>query len=165
MDLWGRLSNPPEILKQLSDQGWSGPARPRCAATGATEGPDSDPVTGSPEQKGRLSNPVQRRLSETETDELIFSYGEGESIDALARRYELHRTTVIHHLDRAGIARRRVVRKMTDDSVDRAAARYGGGASLATVGQEFGVHERTLAREFRRSGVSIRPRLGWQPQP
>ena len=110
---------------------------------------------------GRLSNPVQRRLSDAEIDDLIHRYGERASIDALARRYEVHRTTIIGHLDRAGVTRRRVVRKMTDVSVARAAARYGEGASLAVAAQEFGVHGRTLAREFRRAGVSIRARRGW----
>jgi hypothetical protein len=66
----------------------------------------------------------------------------------------------IHHLDRAGIARRRVVRKMTDESVALAAARYEQGASLAVVASEFGVHQRTLAMELRRAGVLIRPRHG-----
>ena len=85
----------------------------------------------------------------------------GVSIDGLARLYEVHRTTVIHHLDRAGITRRRVVRKMTNESVAVAAARYEQGASLALVAREFGVHQRTLARELRRAGASIRPRRGW----
>ena len=112
-------------------------------------------------QKGRLSNPVQRRLSAREVEQLIHRYREGVSIDRLACEHEVHRTTVTHHLDRAGIARRRVVRKMTAESVARAAARYDQGASLALVASEFGVHERTLAREFRRTGVPIRPRRGW----
>ncbi|MBM3676013.1 MAG: hypothetical protein FJW88_13935 [Actinobacteria bacterium] len=60
---------------------------------------------------------MQRRLSTSEIDALMALYREGASIDALARRYQVHRTTVIHHLDEAGIARRRVVRKMTDGSV------------------------------------------------
>jgi AraC-like DNA-binding protein len=77
----------------------------------------------------------------------------------------VNRTTIITHLDRAGIERRRVTRKMTEDSVARAAKRYGQGASLAVVAQVFGVHASTLAREFSRAGVAIRPRLGWQPQP
>ena len=109
---------------------------------------------------GRLSNPVQRRLSEGEIDRLTQLYREGASIDGLARRHEVHRTTVIHHLDQAGIARRRVVRKMTDKSVAHAAARYEQGASLAVVANEFGVHQRTLARELRRAGASIRARRG-----
>ena len=104
---------------------------------------------------------MQRRLSQAEIEQLIHLYGEGASVDVLARRYEVHRTTVIHHLDQAGITRRRVVRKMTDESVALAAARYEQGASLAVVVSEFGVHQRTLARELRRAGASIRPRRGW----
>ena len=149
------------MLEKLADQGWSGPASHPGACMGAAEGHDFGLQAGSPAQKGRLSNPVQRRLSEPEIDELIRHYGKGASIDALARRYEVHRTTVISHLDRAGAARRRLVRKMTADSVGRAAKRYREGASLAVVAQEFGVHDRTLAREFRRAGVAIRPRRGW----
>ena len=109
---------------------------------------------------GRLSNPVQRRLTRAEIEQLIDQYRAGASIHELTRRYEVHRTTVIHHLDQAGIARRRVVRKMNDESVALAAVRYQQGASLAIVAGEFGVHQRTLAREFRRAGVAIRPRRG-----
>ena len=72
----------------------------------------------------------------------------------------MNRTTIITHLDRAGIERRRVARKMTDDSVATAATRYGRGASLAVVAREFDIHARTLAREFCQAGVSIRPRRG-----
>lgn len=160
MDLWGRLSNPPETLKLPPERG----GRVALIPSGTTskgpkrrfEPPGSDP----PEEKGRLSNPVQRRLSAAELEQLIHLYRQGLSIDALACRYEVDRTTVIHHLDRAGIARRRVVRKMTDESVTLAAARYEQGASLTLVANEFGVHQRTLAIELRRAGVSIRPRKG-----
>ena len=105
---------------------------------------------------------MRRRLSEGEIDRLTQLYREGGSIDGLARRYEVHRATVIHHLDQAGIARRRVVRKMTDKSVAHGAARYEQGASLAVVANEFGVHQRTLAGELRRARVAIRPRRGWR---
>ena len=98
----------------------------------------------------------------SEIDALVGLYRDGSSIDALARRYHLHRTTVIHHLEQAGVARRRVIRKMTDESVALAAARYEQGASLAVVAAEFGVHQRTLAREFRQAGTPIRLRRGWR---
>jgi transposase len=114
-----------------------------------------------PEERGRLSNPVQRRLPATEIDALVCLYRDGSSIDALARRYRVHRTTVIHCLDQAGIARRRVVRKMTDVAVAQAAAQYREGASIATVAAKFGVHSKTLAREFHQAGVTVRPRRGW----
>ena len=77
---------------------------------------------------GRLSNPVQRRLSQAEIEELVGQYQDGDSIDTLAQRYKIHRTTVMHHLAQAGIARRRMVRKMTDESVAVAAAQYEAGA-------------------------------------
>lgn len=156
----GTALNPSEILETLSDQGWSCPARHLGAVVVVAEGPASGPTAGLPEQKGRLSNPVQRRLSAGDIHELCHLYSEGGAIDALARQYEVNRTTIITHLDRAGIERRRVARKMTDDSVARAVTRYRDGASLAVVAKEFDVHGRTLAREFRRAGVSIRPRHG-----
>ena len=110
---------------------------------------------------GRLSNPVQRRLPAADIDALVGLYRGGSSIDALTLRYAVHRTTVVHHLDHAGVTRRRVVRKMTDESVALAAARYEQGASLAVVANEFGVHQRTLVRELRQAGAAIRPRPGW----
>ena len=112
---------------------------------------------------GRLSHPVQHRLSEGQVDQMIHLYRDGASIDGLARRYEVHRTTVMAHLERAGIARRRVVRKMPDQSVAEATAQYEQGASLAKLAGAFGVYERTITREFRRAGVAIRPRRGWRP--
>jgi len=160
VDLWGRLSNPSEILEKLSDQGWSSHERRPGADHGASQRANLGFATGSSQQRGRLSNPVQRRLSAADIGDLCGLYGEGASIDGLARRYEVNRTTIIAHLDRAGVARRRVARKMTDDSVARAATRYGEGASLAQVAQEYGVHARTLTREFQRAGMSIRPRHG-----
>jgi transposase-like protein len=106
---------------------------------------------------------MQRRLTDSEIEQVVQQYRHGDSIDRLSRRYGVHRTTVVGHLAREGIARRRVVRKLTDQSVAVAAAQYEAGASLAVVANAFGVHDRTLAREFRRAGVPIRPRRGWHP--
>ena len=158
--LRGRLSNPDETVETLAGQGSRASKGSRNTLD---EGPKraSDPSEDAvPGERGRLSNPVQRRLSRAEIEQLIDHYRGGVSIDGLARLYEVHRTTVIHHLDRAGVARRRVVRTMTDESVAMAAARYKPGASLAVVASEFGVHQRTLARELRRAGASIRARRG-----
>ena len=160
VDLWGRLSNPSEILETIADQGWSSPERRPETVTGPVGGPDSGLSAAGREQRGRLSNPVLRRLSAADIGDLCHLYSEGRSIDSLARQYEVNRTTIITHLDRADIDRRRVARKMSDDSVAKAAKRYGDGAPLAVVANEFDFHARTLAREFRRAGVSIRPRRG-----
>ncbi len=123
---------------------------------------DGSPVVVQKE-KGRLSNPVQRRPSETIIDELVRDYVAGSSIDSLAERLHVHRTTIISHLDRRGIKRRRNVRKMTDRSVRQAAKRYASGESLKVVAIRFDVDARTLAREFKRAGIEIRTRRGWHP--
>ena len=125
---------------------------------------------------GRLSNPPdsfstiadqgwseQHRLSRTEIEQLVGQYRLGSSIVALSRRYKIHMTTVMHHLDQSNVARRTVVRKMNDETVALAAAQYEQDAPLAVVAGAHGVHERTLAREFRRAGVATRPRRGWRP--
>jgi transposase len=118
---------------------------------------------GSPKERGRLSNPVQRRLSEAIVDDLVSAYLEGSSIDSLATQFGVNRTTIITHLDRRGIQRRKVVRKLTDRIVQRAATRYRKGESLQVVAAQFDVDARTLSKEFRRAGVPIRPRRGWPP--
>ncbi len=160
MDLTGRLSNPPEAVETLPDQGWSSPTAPRDAVDQPSEAPIATAAGGPSEQRGRLSNPVQRRLSDTESDEIVYRYRRGESINGLARELDLHRTTVINHLDRAGVTRRHTARKMTDISVARAAEQYLAGAPLTIVAQQFGVHPRTLAKELRRAGTPLRPRPG-----
>ena len=163
----GRLSNPPEAVAIIADQGRSERQRPRRAGQ-AAPAPAPAPAgtrhrVGPQEETGRLSNPVQHRLSRTEIEQLVGQYQHGSSIDALSRRYEIHRTTVMHHLNQSDVARRTAALKMNDETVALAAAQYQQGASLAVVASAFGVHERTLARELRRAGVATRTRRGWRP--
>jgi AraC-like DNA-binding protein len=112
---------------------------------------------------GRLSNPVQRRLSDAAVDDLVRSHSDGASIDSLARRLGVHRTTLLHHLDRRGVPRPPNTRKMTDRTVRQAATWYQTGESLKTVAARFGVDPRTRAREFKKAGIQVRPRRGWSP--
>lgn len=114
------------------------------------------PVVQRPRQQ-------QRRLAGDQIDEVVARYVDGASIDALAREYEINRTTVISHLERNGVERRRNPRKMTDARVRAAADRYAAGLSLAAVAAEFDVCDRTLRREFEGAGVPIRPRPGFEP--
>ena len=91
---------------------------------------------------------------------VIQQYRAGASIEKLVRRYEVHRTTVMHHLDQSDVARLTPMHKKNDETGALAAAQYEQGASLELVASEFGVHQRTVAREFRRAGAPIRPRRG-----
>ncbi len=101
-----------------------------------------------------------RRLRTAEVDDLRRRYADGETINDLAEEFRIHRTTVMEHLERGGVPRRRPVRSMTDITVRDAAERYAAGDSLLTVAKAFGVSERTIRREFNRAGVSVRPRRG-----
>jgi hypothetical protein len=80
----------------------------------------------------------------------VSAYFEGSSIDSLAARSGVNRTTIITDLDRRGVQRRKVVRKMTDRMVQRAATRYRKGESLKVVAARYDVDARTLGKEFER---------------
>ena len=90
-----------------------------------------------------------------EVQALAELYRSGLSIDVLAIRYRVHRTTVIHHLDAQEVPRRHIARRLSDDPVINAGEFYTSGLSLAKVAANFGVHEATLTREFRTAGVPI----------
>ena len=76
--------------------------------------------------EGQLSNPVQRRLTDTGIDDLVARYEAGSTIETLAHQFGVHRTTVMTHLDPHGIPRR-APRKLTDQMVTAAAQRYASG--------------------------------------
>jgi hypothetical protein len=111
----GQLSNPPETLENLADQGCYGSSSTRPESPKSLKPSSGSPGSGYSNNKGRLSNPVQRRLTRPQLAQLAEAYAAGSSINALARTYRVHRTTVISQLDRLAVPRRRVIRKMTDD--------------------------------------------------
>jgi len=103
---------------------------------------------------------TQRRLTAEQVEALVEEYANGASVPVLAKEFEVHRTTVMHHLAREGVPRRACVRRLTDDDVMEAAGYYRNGESLATVAARFGVNPATVAREFARARVETRPRKG-----
>ena len=107
----------------------------------------------------------QHRLTPEEHADLLLMYTEGASVLALAKRYNVHRTTVMAHLERERIPRRPCTRRLSEEDVQQAARHYAAGESLVTVGRRYGVTARTVATEFRKAGVEIRARRGWTDQP
>jgi lambda repressor-like predicted transcriptional regulator len=162
--LWGRLSNPREAIETVAAQ--------RFAATRRdAESAESEPGTvpeGShpepPEDKGRLSNPIQRRLSSTDTDDLIAGYRSGTTINELADRYGIHRSTVAASLDRHHVERHHSETAWTSETLADAADLYAGGLSLAAVAARYGIDPETAANRFRRAEIPVRSRRGWPPQ-
>lgn len=123
----------------------------------ADSGPQHGSGDGASEQRGRLSNPVQRRLTDTEIDDLVTQHEAGSTIEMLASTFGIHRTTVMTHLERRGIPRR-APRKLSDRSTAEAARRYESGETLAEIADGLDVATSTLTRELQLAGVPIRRR-------
>jgi DNA-binding CsgD family transcriptional regulator len=87
-------------------------------------------------------------------------YRDGASVQNLAARFGIHRTTVLDHLKRRGVPRRPRVRKLTDRQIARAAEEYRSGDSLKALGERYGVDAATVRTHLARADVQIRPRRG-----
>ncbi len=157
----GRLSNPSEATKALIFQATNIVDKRKIDVLRATTRSIDHELDSSNEEEGRLSNPVQRRLANAKIHDLVEDYVRGMSVNALAHKFGIHRTTVMIHLESREVHRRRSVRKLSTASVVLAAGRYENGLSLRSVAKEFGVNEATITREFRAAGIAIRPRRGW----
>ncbi len=105
---------------------------------------------------------LPRRLQTIEVDEMVAAYLAGDTVNDLAQRFGVHRTTVMAHLTRRAAKRPEISTvKWDDETLVAAAHLYTSGASLSRVGERFGVHASTIANRFQRAGVPIRPRRGW----
>jgi lambda repressor-like predicted transcriptional regulator len=161
VDLQGRLSNPLEIAETLAAQRSEQIVGASESVETARIRPSDDHAERPREEKGRLSNPPQRRLAPTDLDDLLDAYRAGATISQLAVEFSIHRTTVASHLDRHGVPRHSELTVWDDDILRDAAEMYATGLSLADVAHQFGVDAQTVANRFRRAGVAVRTRRGW----
>jgi hypothetical protein len=181
----GRLSNPPETLEFLAGQGIACSSETRENAAKRAKRARSPSGSGDREETGRLSNPsieptgmvtaahapasteqprprrTQKRLRGVEVDEMVAAYRTGDSVDELAERFDVHRTTAMAHLRRRRVEPRVPFTAWDPEALTAAAALYASGASLVVVAARFRVDPSTVANRFRRAGVTIRPRRGW----
>ena len=160
VDLMGRLSNPSNATKALILHSSTKICKSTIASCENSSQPTEHESVDLTEEEGRLSNPVKRRLAEEKIVQLVEDYVSGLSVNEVARRHGIHRTTVMNHLESRGVQRRRNLRKLSSPNVANAARRYANGSSLAAVAKQFGVSETTITREFHAAGIRIRPRRG-----
>jgi DNA invertase Pin-like site-specific DNA recombinase len=146
VDLLGRYSNP-DIVSRLN-RILSGQGRDR---------PSHRPVP-SLKQK-------QTRLADSDRNEVIARYLEGETANALASIYDVSRSTVFAILRRAGIKTR--YRILTDHDAAAATEMYESGQSLASIAKHFEVSDGTVLHAFRRLGIPTRAQgtNQWSPKP
>jgi len=161
VDLKGRLSNPLEIAETFVAQGSERIDDSSEGTEIAQIQPFDDHAERPREERGRLSNPSQRRLSPADIDDLVDAYQAGATISQLAVEFGIHRTTVAGHLDRSGVPRHSEQTAWDDEILKQAAELYATGLSLADVADKFGIDPQTVANRFRRAGVAVRPRRGW----
>lgn len=134
----------------------------QCAknSSQATDLPDAVPLPPPPP---RVTSTPLHRLSPEQITELIEARTAGGQINDLAARFGIHRSTVIAHLNSAGVPGQRYRGKtLTPDQVTGAAALYESGLSLSAVGERFDVDKRQVAKALRGAGVRLRP-PGRQP--
>jgi DNA-binding CsgD family transcriptional regulator len=93
-------------------------------------------------------------LEPNKVAELVRGYVDGRRVDDLASEFQINRSTVIGHLDRAGVARR--WKKLHPADVQEAKHLYGSGLSLAKVAGHFGVHASTVHSALRKAAVPMR---------
>jgi AraC-like DNA-binding protein len=93
-------------------------------------------------------------LSHEEQVKVVTMYQAGKTINAVAREFKLHRTTVTAILDRHDVPVR--PHYMTQSHVDQARVLYESGSSLARIGDRLGFDAQTVRTHLFRAGVQIR---------
>jgi hypothetical protein len=136
VELMGRSSNP-DIVSSLR----------RILAGNARDRPSARTV--------RSLRQKQRRLAADELAEVVARYEAGETANALAQLFDVHRTTIVRHVEAAGALTR--YRILSERDVAEGRRLYEQGWSLARLGQHFGVATRTVLNAFQRAGVPTRP--------
>lgn len=102
----------------------------------------------------------QRRLSPAQSADLVAGYEAGSTLRELAARFQVHRTTALDHVKRAGVALHSEHGKWDDATLTEATTLYERGDSLATIGRRYGVNAKTVAFRLRAGGIQLRPRRG-----
>ena len=97
---------------------------------------------------------VQRRLTAKQAAQLAAEYEAGASMQQLADRWNLHRTTVADQLRRAGVAIRQ--RGIPPERLDEAIRLYGEGWSCQRLAERFDCDDETVRQTLKRAGVKLR---------
>lgn len=110
-----------------------------------------DPATLA---RPRSRSQVQRHLSAEEQIEVVTMYQAGNTTNAVAREFKLHRTTVTAILDRHDVPVR--PHYMTENHLAQARVLYALGSSLADIGARLGFDAQTIRTHLFRAGVPVR---------
>jgi hypothetical protein len=136
------------------------PPLPECLTTGQPSNVEPPgPVRPTPAPVRGLRQ-HQHRLETQQVLQLVAAYVAGATVQDLTQQFAIHRTTVLEHLKRQGVARRPHRRKLTEQDVAKAVRLYQAGWSTTRLGPHFGVNAETVRKELHRAGVTLRPAWG-----
>jgi hypothetical protein len=149
-----------EVSGQLSNQSIRGSINAFWALTRDNVSMTSL-VWTSPELQPALHTPkrVCRRLGPAEVEELMVADETGVSVNDLAARFKIHRSTVLEHLNRSGTPRRYPALDPTQ--VEEAARLYRQGKSLRAIGSTSDVTPAPSGWPSSRLECGLRDRNGW----
>ncbi|TVT20703.1 hypothetical protein LWP59_33840 [Amycolatopsis acidiphila] len=129
------------------------PSRPaRRLLEMATAWPDSLPEVAPPATVYR----IQRQLRPDEVAQMVAQYRAGATMQDLADRFDVHRTTILKRLQTLGITTR--FSKLEPDEVREAAELYRSGWTLDNLAKKYRVASSTVRAYFLADGVALRPR-------
>ncbi len=97
-----------------------------------------------------------RRLSAADQVAVLRAYQAGDSMAALAARFDVRRSTISELLRRSA-SPMRAERAISDDDVDQAVWLYDQGQSLVRIGERLGYNAETIRKQLKRRGVVMRP--------
>ena len=120
--------------------------------------PQNSSVTWATAVRSRRQ--TQRRLTPAEVLGLNEGYLDGLTIEDLATRFHVHRTTVMAQLERSRIPRRG--KGPPHSVVQEAIQLYLDGQSTAVIGELLGFSARTIRQRLAVAGVQIRGPHDWQ---
>jgi DNA invertase Pin-like site-specific DNA recombinase len=107
-------------------------------------------------KSGPLLHQAQKRLDPEQIARLIADYEAGEPVNDLAEAYGLHRSTVLNHLKRQSVRRRRS--RLTALDVEKIVGLYTSGESVEAIAVELRFRATTVRRALVKAGVGLRRR-------
>lgn len=149
MDLAGCFSNRRKPLDTLIRRVLKGSKRP-------VSRPAREPIVDERGPVAEDSEQSQTRLNASNRAALVAAYAEGAPVKVLAKRFGVHRTTVMEIARRAGIDRRRP--GLSKSGRVEATRLYESGLSLARVAAKLGVSDDSVREAVIACGGIIRSR-------
>jgi DNA-directed RNA polymerase specialized sigma24 family protein len=98
------------------------------------------------ETSKREQRQLQKRLKPSKREDLADDYRAGMSVREVAAKYKIHRTTVLRHLERAGVTRRPTTTALSEPDVADARNKRSEGLSYSAIASSFGVNPETVRR-------------------